>query len=164
MPTPTGSSSWSSPRVLARLTLLVIIVFIASQLAGGPDSSCGFSHCPQGPHCQLGHGEIMELIAHCSLSRGKNIPEDRSESHCSLPRVKKIIPEGRSESHCSLNRGHINQRFGSESHCSLDNWYQSFQHFPQQSHCQVSILNSQVGSTVKSWWQSRPMTRSGIFH
>ena len=83
----------------------------------------------------------MELIAHCSLPRGKIIPKDRSESHC------------------SLNRGHINQRIGSESHCSLENWCHSFQTIPQQSHCQVSILNSQVGSTVKSWWQFRPMAR-----
>ena len=123
------------------MTFPVIIVFIASQLVGSPDSSYGFSHCPQGPHCQLGHGEIMELIAHCSLSRGKKIPEDRSESHC------------------SLKRGHINQRIGSESHCSLENWCHSFQTIPQQSHCRVSILNSQVGSTVKSWWQSRPMAQ-----
>jgi hypothetical protein len=153
MLTVAGMSLWNLPRLLARLNLPVIIVFIASQLAGGPELSCGFSHC------QLGHGEIMELIAHCSLSRGKKIPEDRSESHCSLPRGKKIIPEDRSESHFSLNRGHVNQRIGSESHCSLENCFHSFQNVPQQSHCQASILNSQVGSTVKSWWQSRPMAQ-----
>ena len=88
----------------------------------------------------------MELIAHCSLKGEQKQNDQRIHS----------------ESHCSLKGGQKqnNQRIHGESHCSLESWCYGFQIVPQQSHCPiVSILNSQAGSTVKSWWQFRPMTR-----